>query len=446
MFDVVRVMVRAGTKRIKLNAVVCNHVNTSIYTPGLHNLYLRLQERGVKLADKNTESDTLSDIEPLSLNQSCLINTSVLDEYVKLGFIEEVKLEENSFDPVDGINYYLPHHPVFKESATTPIRIVFNASSKESHHAKSVNDCLPAGPSLATKLTDMLLEFRQNKYAVVADIKLNTIVAEAENIINNRPLTYVNEDNADTPLTPAKLLYGRTITMAPPLNKFVDVPFNENVELRENYARLSEFTSTAAPTTTPALTTTQAPFTTPAPATTTASATSTTDTTTTSPTPITETPTLTNLTPITTNTITTTPTPVTTTQTPITTTATTTITTATPLTTPTTTPTTTTTTPTPITTETPITTNPTPTTTTTPMPVTTTETPITTTPTTTTTTATPITTPPTTTPTTTTTTATPITTPPTTTTTTATPITTPPTTTPTTTTTTPTPIQQLKLQ
>ncbi|XP_064088331.1 uncharacterized protein LOC135202801 [Macrobrachium nipponense] len=62
MFDVVRVIVRAGTKRIKLNEVVCNHVNTSIHTPGLHNVYLRLQERGVKLADKNIESDTLSDI------------------------------------------------------------------------------------------------------------------------------------------------------------------------------------------------------------------------------------------------------------------------------------------------------------------------------------------------------------------------------------------------
>ncbi|XP_064120771.1 uncharacterized protein LOC135225369 [Macrobrachium nipponense] len=313
MFDVVRVMVRAGTKRIKLNAVVCNHVNTSIHTPGLHNVYLRLQERGVKLADKNTESDTLSDIgliigadyynafvychdkyddvcllgstvgavifgpipnwacnvisddenvisvistqsivcsrvtasaNPLdgedisrlwsldttgigkdarsyndqaaiehfnetivktdnkytihlpfksdarpptgyrkALGQLYSLNRtfqskpvmfdqylSVLDEYVKLGFIEEVKLEDNSFDPVDGLNHYLPHHPVFKESATTPIRIVFNASSNESHHAKSINDCLHAGPNLATTLTDMLLEFRQNKYAVVADI------------------------------------------------------------------------------------------------------------------------------------------------------------------------------------------------------------------------------------------------------------------------------------
>ncbi|XP_068243715.1 uncharacterized protein [Palaemon carinicauda] len=95
---------------------------------------------------------------------------SVLDEYVKLGFIEEMEVEDDSFPPINGINYYLPHHPVFKESATTPIRIVFNASSKESQQAKSRNDCLHAGPNLAMKLTDMLVEFRQNKYAVVADI------------------------------------------------------------------------------------------------------------------------------------------------------------------------------------------------------------------------------------------------------------------------------------
>ncbi|XP_068229582.1 uncharacterized protein [Palaemon carinicauda] len=95
---------------------------------------------------------------------------SVLDEYVKLGFIEEIEVEDDSFHPIDGINHYLPHHPVFKESATTPIRIVFNASSKESQQANSLNDCLHAGPNLAMKLTDMLVEFRQNKYAVVADI------------------------------------------------------------------------------------------------------------------------------------------------------------------------------------------------------------------------------------------------------------------------------------
>ncbi|XP_068200675.1 uncharacterized protein [Palaemon carinicauda] len=269
LFDTVRVKVQAGTKRIKLNAVVCNHVNTSIHTPGLHNVYLQLQQQGVKLADRCVELDTLSDIgliigadyynafvycqdeyEDVGLisstagavifgpikkwacnvvsdeaNVRCVIGTqsivclrisasvnplddedisrlwsldtigisedarsynaqatikhfsetivkvgnkytvdlpfrnnarpptgyrkalgqlysltktlqskpelfdqyqSVLDEYVKLGFIEEIEVEDDSFHPIDGINHYLPHHPVFKESATTPIRIVFN--------------------------------------------------------------------------------------------------------------------------------------------------------------------------------------------------------------------------------------------------------------------------------------------------------------------------------
>ncbi|XP_068201657.1 uncharacterized protein [Palaemon carinicauda] len=74
----------------------------------------------------------------------------------------------------------------------------------------------------------------------VSFIELSTIVAEAENIINNRPLTYVNEDNADDALIPAKLLYGRNITIAPPLKKLVDLPYHENVDLRENYAKLCE--------------------------------------------------------------------------------------------------------------------------------------------------------------------------------------------------------------
>ncbi|XP_068229570.1 uncharacterized protein [Palaemon carinicauda] len=80
----------------------------------------------------------------------------------------------------------------------------------------------------------------------VSFTELTTIAAEAENIINNRPLTYVNEDNADDALTPAKLLYGRNITIAPPLNKLVDLSYHENVDLRENYAKLWKDTGTSS--------------------------------------------------------------------------------------------------------------------------------------------------------------------------------------------------------
>ena len=63
----------------------------------------------------------------------------------------------------------MPHHPVYKKSATTPIRIVFNASSKPTG-GKSLNDCLLTGPTLTAKLYDILLTFREGKHAVTADI------------------------------------------------------------------------------------------------------------------------------------------------------------------------------------------------------------------------------------------------------------------------------------
>ena len=63
----------------------------------------------------------------------------------------------------------LPHHPIFKESATTPLRIVFNAPSNPKGGGKSLNDCLYAGPSLTTKLHD-LLTFCSNPFTVIFDI------------------------------------------------------------------------------------------------------------------------------------------------------------------------------------------------------------------------------------------------------------------------------------
>ena len=63
----------------------------------------------------------------------------------------------------------MPHHAVFKDSVTTPLRIVFNASSKP-NDGTSLNDCLMTGKSLTAKLHEILLLFRQGKYAVTADI------------------------------------------------------------------------------------------------------------------------------------------------------------------------------------------------------------------------------------------------------------------------------------
>ena len=73
----------------------------------------------------------------------------IVNSYVEKEFIEEIPN-----DPIAG--HYMPHHPVFKKSATTPMCIVFNAFSKP-----SLNECLHTGPSLTAKLHDILLSFHQ---------------------------------------------------------------------------------------------------------------------------------------------------------------------------------------------------------------------------------------------------------------------------------------------
>ena len=86
------------------------------------------------------------------------------------GIIEKVK-------PTDTINpetkiHYVPHQAVVrKDAATTKVRIVYDASAKSHKSAVALNDCLEAGPSLNPLLFDILLRFREQRVAIVADIE-----------------------------------------------------------------------------------------------------------------------------------------------------------------------------------------------------------------------------------------------------------------------------------
>ena len=92
----------------------------------------------------------------------------VVESYVKKEFIEQIPNQ-----PIEG--HYMPHHAVFKKSVTTPLRIVFNASSRP-NEGRSLNDCLMTGPSLTAKLHEILVQFRQGKYAVTADVTLSSVI------------------------------------------------------------------------------------------------------------------------------------------------------------------------------------------------------------------------------------------------------------------------------
>lgn len=67
--------------------------------------------------------------------------------------------------------YYIPHHCVVKpDSTTTKLRVVFDASTKDSQ-GLSLNDTLLTGPKLQRDIISILLRFRLHKVAFSCDIK-----------------------------------------------------------------------------------------------------------------------------------------------------------------------------------------------------------------------------------------------------------------------------------
>ncbi|XP_069171240.1 uncharacterized protein [Procambarus clarkii] len=88
----------------------------------------------------------------------------IIAQQLKNKFIEVMKHDNKQ------TGHFLPHMAVMRESKMTPLRIVFNCSSKSGPQETSLNDCLQTGPSLTQKLCDILLKFRLNKYAFSADI------------------------------------------------------------------------------------------------------------------------------------------------------------------------------------------------------------------------------------------------------------------------------------
>ncbi|XP_055528038.1 uncharacterized protein LOC129720575 [Wyeomyia smithii] len=80
----------------------------------------------------------------------------------------DLKAEYHNSDDTDC--YYLPHHPVFKDSSTTTkVRVVFDGSARTST-GFSLNESLCVGPVVQDELIDTILWFRTYPIALVGDI------------------------------------------------------------------------------------------------------------------------------------------------------------------------------------------------------------------------------------------------------------------------------------
>ena len=116
------------------------------------------------LAKKRTEST----IHRLSQDPHIFSKYSqIMEDQEKRGFIERVPDTEKSSEGV----HYIPHHGVKKESSTTPVRIVYDCSSRQSPLVPSLNDCLESAPPDLNDVSSILLRFRMNKFAISTDIE-----------------------------------------------------------------------------------------------------------------------------------------------------------------------------------------------------------------------------------------------------------------------------------
>ena len=110
-----------------------------------------------------------------SLRKKLYNNPQLLEEYnaiiqeqLKTGIIERVSLLGKEQDNC----HFLPHHCVVRQDhKTTKVRIVFDASAKETKETPSLNDLLSLGDNFMPFLFDIIMRFRSHVLGITADIQ-----------------------------------------------------------------------------------------------------------------------------------------------------------------------------------------------------------------------------------------------------------------------------------
>ena len=99
--------------------------------------------------------------------QFCSDYTEFMNNIISKGYSEIVP--EEDIQRQDGKVWYIPHHGVYHPNKPNKIRVVFDCSAKS--HGISLNEALLSGPDLTNNLVGVLLRFRQEPIALMADIE-----------------------------------------------------------------------------------------------------------------------------------------------------------------------------------------------------------------------------------------------------------------------------------
>ena len=83
-------------------------------------------------------------------------------------YVEKIPSEE--IDNESGVVWYLPHDSVIHPKKQNKVRVVIDCAAK--YHGTSLNNNVLQGPDLTNSLIGVLLRFRQEPVAVMADVEV----------------------------------------------------------------------------------------------------------------------------------------------------------------------------------------------------------------------------------------------------------------------------------
>ena len=96
----------------------------------------------------------------------------IISKQLQDGIIEVANCTKEYLQRDEVVTHYIPHHSVINEdNGNTKLRIVYEGCAKTNKSTKSLNECLHRGPNLISNICGVLLRFRVNKIALIADIK-----------------------------------------------------------------------------------------------------------------------------------------------------------------------------------------------------------------------------------------------------------------------------------
>ena len=122
--------------------------------------------------------------------------TKSVQDYIDKGFARPVTSDELRRDRA----WYIPHHAVINPNKPGKTRVVFDCAAK--YRGVSLNDNLLNGPDLVNSLVGVLIRFRQERVAMIADVEamFHQVLVREEDSNYLRFLWWENGDMSQPPV------------------------------------------------------------------------------------------------------------------------------------------------------------------------------------------------------------------------------------------------------